>query len=137
MSEGIIVNPNPAQLIAVDPSDTWADYAERVQLKSKKPLQHGNGEAIVLEPDCVYSSVLLKMVRTLTSSEFETLLGGIMHTIDQLEKAGMLPKGIVKVVSTPFDINTPEVPEQFLDEAYDYKVILEGATWLVMVRVPK
>ena len=130
----ITINPNPAQTVAVDTTETFADFANKVFKLSKRPIRHGNGKPIELEPGSKNSVLLLRISELATPQQFEALFGIIMQGIIAATAQGIIPEGWLQGVSTPFDLLTPAIPEQYIDEEYEYKIILTGEMQYVVTR---
>ena len=130
------INPNPALKITVDPTDTFADYQEKIIKKSKRQLRHGNGLPIELKPGSKYAVIALELAEIATPEQFGALMGGIMQALTQATVGGIIPPDWFKGVSTLFDLHPPEVPEQFQEEGYETKMFLSGETHFVVSKTP-
>jgi len=128
------INPNPAQQIIADTTESFQDYANRIFKTSKKKILHGNGEPVELAPDSVYSTVLLKVTYLLSSEKFGVLEGIIGQSITQAEASGVIEKGWFQGLATPLDLHTPAIPEQYQEEGFDIKIFLAGEVGLVMAK---
>ena len=121
------VHSGKAQQVRINPLENWKEYRNRV-LQTRYPIRYRDeydeetgeltkaGEPIKLNPDSEYCFLLLELQRKLTEQEFGAIYTAIMGTIAQFEDAGHLPVGLVKEVSTPFDLTPPPIPERFKEE---------------------
>ena len=135
MSE-ITVNMNPAQLVKYVPSDAWARFAEDVQLQTITPLEFGNGKEIKLESGSTYVAVGLKVKEVLTPEKFFALKAIIEESLMKAVMVCVVDADWLQGIETWFDVEVPEIPEEFLEDGYNYTAILKGNKQLVMVRVP-
>ena len=136
MSE-IPVNMNPAQLVKYVPSDAWARFAEDVQLQTNTKLEFGNGREIKLATGSTYVGVGLKVKEVLTAEKFFALKAIIEESLMKAVIAGVVDADWLQGIETWFDVEVPEVPEELLEDGYEYAAILKGNKQIVMVRVPK
>ena len=130
------INPNPALSIAVDPTDTFSDYQEKIIKKSKRQLRHGNGQPIELQPDSIYTTLLMKVKYLLSTEKFYVLEGIIGQSIMKAVMDGVIEPDWFQGITTPLDLHTPPIPEQFQEEGHEIKMFLSGETKFVVSKNP-
>ena len=130
----ITINPNPAQTITADTTETFTDFANKVFKSSKRPIRHGNGQPVELETDSTYSVVLLKLSEIATPQQFAALLGIIMQGVAEATAQEIIPEGWLQHIATPFDLHTPAIPERYIDNEHEHKIFLTGEMQYVLTR---
>jgi hypothetical protein len=130
------INPNPAQTITADTTETFKTFSDRVFQSSKRILQHGNGQPIELEPGAKYAVLALKLAEIATPQQFEALFGIILQAVGQATASGIIPPDWFQGIATLFDILPPEIPAELVKEGREYKVFLTGNTALAYTETP-
>ena len=133
----VVVVDGGATKISVETAETFSQFQSRI-FKARKPLQFVTkdeqgevigGAPIELNPESVYSFLMLELTRLATPQEFGALFTIIMTEIAKAEAQGIIPPGWVKSVATPFDVQPPVIPDKFSDqieEGVTLKVLLSG-----------
>jgi len=135
MSE-VTINPNPAQQVTADLSETFDDFANKVAKTSKRQIRFGNGEPIEIEPGGKYAVLALKLAEIATPEQFFALMNAIEQAIVKATMDGTIPPGWFQGVSTLFDLLPPEVPEQFQDENHEIRAYWVGEHRFVYTQTP-
>lgn len=130
----ITINPNPAQPVTADVTETFEDFANKVQRTSHKPIQHGNGNPVELNAGSKYSVIALELAEIASVEQFTALMGIIMQSVGQATAAGVIAEGWFKGLTTLFDLYPPAVPEEHQDEAPNAKMFLCGETFFTAVK---
>ena len=133
----ININPNPAQTTIVDTADNFTDFVNKVTERSQRELKFDNGNPIILEPDSEYATLLLKVSKIATPAQFSALLPYLMGGIVEATRAGAIPLGWLEDITTAFNIVTPPVPKEYIDNEHTIKMILMGNTYLLTIRKQK
>lgn len=131
----IVINPNPAQPITADVTETFDDFAGKVQRTSHNPIQHGNGNPVELNAGSKYSVIALELAEIATTEQFAAIMGIIMQSVTQATQAGIIPEGWFKGITTLFDLYPPAVPEPYQEEGYQTKMFLCGETFFTAARI--
>jgi hypothetical protein len=135
MSEEL-VNPNPAQVITADTTETFEDFVRRVYKTSKRLIRYGNGKPIELKPGGKYAVIALKLSEIATPAQFDALFRIIMQSVAEATETGVIPPDWFQNISTLFDLYPPEIPEQFQDGSHEFKSFLVGETGFAIIKTP-
>jgi hypothetical protein len=130
------INPNPAQQITAETTETFQDFANRVFKASKRSIRHGNGLPVEIEPGGIYSTLLIKVKKLLTAEKFFEVQEYIERGIIQAVMDGVVEPDWFQGITTPFDLHPPEVPEHYKDDDHEIKAYLVGETGFVFTQTP-
>ena len=72
-----------------------------------------------------------------TSEQFDALLPYFMSGILEATKAETIPEGWLQDFATAFNVVTPPVPEQYVDDNHTIEMLLMGNTYLLTIRKAK
>ena len=133
----ININPNPAKTITVDMTETFADFVNKVTERSQETLEFGNKAPIALEPDSKYVFLKMKVSEIITPEQFDALLPYLMNGILEATKAEIIPEELLQDFATAFNVATPPVPEQYVDDNHTIEMLLMGNTYLLTIRKQK
>ena len=133
----INVNPNPAGVITADTTTVFSDFVNKVAKESYRSIAFGNGNSIELEPDSAYTLLKLKVSAIATTEQFNGLLPYLMQGVVEATKAGIIPEDWLQDITTALDIHVPAVPEQYVDDEHEIKMLLMGNTHLLPIRKQK
>jgi hypothetical protein len=132
----VIINPNTAQQITADTTETFDDFANRVFKTSKRAIRHGNGEPVEIEPGAKYAVLALKLSEIATPEQFNALFEIIMQSVEQATQAEIIPPDWFQGLTTLFDLFPPTVPEQFQEAGHEIKAYFTGEAGFVMTKTP-
>ena len=129
---------HPAQNLTMRTELTFNEFADHVWRTNRRQLRYSDGAMIELQPDLAYSFLMLGMERLLTPEEFGVVYFCVMQALEQAEKKGLIPTGLVKSVATPFDVpNRPAIPDKFADDIEEEATVKTYLTGEVSFTVAK
>lgn len=130
----IKINPNPAQRVSAVITESFKDFADKVFQSTKRPVQYGNRKPVTLEPDSKYHVILLKVLEFMTEDQQTAFMEIFKKDIMAAIKKDIFPKDWLQDIVPLFEWDTPAIPNQYIDEKFEHKIVLTGHTQFIATR---